>query len=191
MVFIETNKENSNYLSIRRSDIGMILLNSENIPDNISKIVSIMYSHMPTFEKRVTNSYISQICIRKDSELGKYLLNTSDIDVIYEDENVSYEKVVNAFNIAIYEDDFIFDQIYPLFKNQISGKRDELITKYGKDTIDYILSNPNFQEYLDKKNEYYAFSIQNSKNYIVYENDEYKVKKLASNTSNQIIKVKK
>lgn len=191
MVFIETNKENSNYLSIRRSDIGMILLNSENIPDNISKIVSIMYSHMPTFEKRVTNSYISQICIRKDSELGKYLLNTSDIDVIYEDENVSYEKVVNAFNIAIYEDDFIFDQIYPLFKNQISGKRDELITKYGKDTIDYILSNPNFQEYLDKKNEYYAFSIQNSKNYIVYENDEYKVKKLASNTSNQKIKVKK
>lgn len=187
MIFIETNKDNSDYLVIGRFDVAKLVLVDGKVPNNIKKLADEMYSKIFSFEYE-KKKHISEISIRKDSEIGGYLLNTNDIKVVNDDTTVLYEKVVNAFNIAVFDGNAISQQLLPLFRNQISGYRSELIDEYSEETIDYILSNSNFDEHLEKLEEGYVYT---PKDYVIYENNEFSIGKLAPNINNQKMKVKK
>lgn len=181
MIDIRTNSDNSEYLVISRCGVGTLFI-EDKVPQEIKKIAKKAYYGIIKFEKE---KYISEVSIKKDSELGNYLLHTEDIKVYNDDIYVTYEKVVNSFNIAIFESNPISEKILPLFKKQISGTRNKLLENYDVETIDYILSNPNFCTYLDKINgEYEADSEQNE--CVVYENDKCSIQNFNDEKSSKM-----
>lgn len=166
MIFISTNQDNSDYLEIDR-DCMVSLLLSKDVPENIKEIASEMYCKMYEFEKKRDWGHISKISIRKSSYLGNYLLYANDIEVINKDYIITYDKVVNAFNIVVYDGNPIYKQLLPLFKTGINVNYNELLKKYDSTVLDYILDNSDFDLYLLRNGDYDSIS------YVVYEDEQY------------------
>lgn len=180
MIKFSDNKDNSEYLMINRSlGIGILLV-SEITPIAVYNELSQMYFNSHQFESKLPenkvmkNTRADNIAFRKDSLLGIWLLENYDQEkIIYENQFVYYEKVVNALNIALYENNDIADKIMPLFQTRLTGSKKELIKQYEEEVIDYILTHDNFYEWINKDE-------RESVEYIVFENGEYSKKKLST-----------
>lgn len=191
MINFRTNTDNNDYIIIdAKFDLIALLLSEQDfltvpIPDGLKNEINNMYFSLFEYEKEKKTGYISEISILKNSTLGKFLLSNTDMEeIINEDQVVDYKKVVNAFNIAAFQADAISAEIYPLFCGQIQGNKEELIEQYDEKVLDYILENPSFDIYLEKKNGTYKDVI-----YTVYEDGEYSQKKLSKNKN--LSKIKK
>ena len=95
---------------------------------------------------------ITKLTVRKDSIIGRYLLSCQDEQrVLNTSKYIDYDKIVNAFNVAIFSNDLETSKlIYPLFINKEEGTYKTLSDKYDLTTINYILDNPSFKAYLEK-----------------------------------------
>lgn len=165
-----TNKENDGYLNFSTYSL-YILMVKETTPKKVLKEISLIHSKIREYEKKNKWS-IGEMTISKDNILGRYITESND-SYIFDDINITYKKIVDAFNISIFEDNPISKDIYPLFKHQISGDLKSLSEKYDENVINYILNNNDFEYYL---------SIVNGKyeplEYKVFENGDFIVKQL-------------
>lgn len=121
---------------------------------------------------------ISKLAIRKDSIIGQYLLSCEDEKkVINTSKYISYDKVVNAFNISIYSSDLEMSElIYPLFINKVEGTYQMLSNQYDLNAIDYIIDNPSFKNYLKDKRD----TLEYTTCHVVYEDKVCLLRKLES-----------
>ena len=146
MIRYKTHPDNNKYLVIDiKTNISTILF-SNNIPKNIEEELEHIYYGSLAYLN--DSDYTGNIVIRKNSLLGEYILT------YYcegnDDLNITHEKIRDALNIAMFEEDDISNLIFPLFKNLVSGKIDELLEKYDKNIINYIAKRNDFKLYIDK-----------------------------------------
>lgn len=182
MISFKTNIDNDEYL-VLNGKIGLSLLFIvESIPQEIKDEAQQMYFDLFEYERENQARYINEISILKKSKLGKYLMHTTDPEISNNDEVISYNKIVNAFNISVFENDSIASEILPLFKCQVHGTKIELSKKYDETLLNYILEHPDFETYLQKINGTYK-PIK----YVVYENGKYTKKVLLKSKQKQKI----
>lgn len=163
-ICINTCEDNDEYIEINKFDIFVLANTIENY--DIEKENQQMLSKVLEYEK-ANNKYIDKIAIRKDSLLGKYILNLPKGKVCNFDNIITFEKVTNALNIAIFEINPIAKKLIVPFMKQACGDKIDLIKEYGDETVNYIISNSNFNMYIQKFNGTYS-----PKKYYVYENSE-------------------
>ena len=172
-----TNKENDGYLNF--SNFALYVLGVKKIPNEVSKELGLIHTKIREYEKK-NNWSIGEMTISKDSVLGRYVVESND-SYIFDDIDITYKKIVSAFNIAVFEDNPISKDIYPLFKHQISGDLKSLSEKYDENVINYILNNNDFEYYLNIINGKYE-----PLEYKVFENGDFIKKQLP-----RIVKEKK
>lgn len=190
MLKFNRNFYDDNYLMIDvKSDLCSFVTDENlNIPCDVKKEAMFIYSDWFSYEENLMyekEKIINhKIAIRCDSNLGGYLLSNFDnVNIINDDLNVSYEKVVSALDIAIFEDKCkLVNKIMPLFKGRVSGFKSELIGKYDEAVLDYILNNPDYKMYLEKMD-------YECKEFIVYEDGFYS-KKTLGKTNNKVMQKK-
>jgi hypothetical protein len=94
------------------------------------------------------DSDIKSILIKKNSELGRFILNNNDLFTDY----ISYSDVINALNISILEDDVkMANKLMHPFKEKVFGKTSVFLEKYGEKVVDYIKNNNDLDLYLEEK----------------------------------------
>jgi len=183
MITYKTNPNNSKYITTNAkfTCTSLFLIERDHplekkMSEELRTEVNQMYSSLFQYEKeKKENVYITDVSILKTSALGKFMIeNTDMLQIVNEDELVTYEKVVNAFNVAVFEDSPLAREILPLFQAQISGTVQKLSKAYNEDMLTYIVEHPSFETYLEIHNGTYEETPE-----IVYENGEYKEKKLA------------
>lgn len=170
-----TNKDNKEYITIKKVDLTLIAVICEK--RNIELCNEAMRIFGKLIEFGFENSlYNENIEIRKDSVLGTFLLkNPFKEEIINADLELNYDKVVSAFNIAVFKNNEIAKKILPLFQKpeEAKLKSKELVEKYGEEVIDFILENNDFDDYLIKLKKDVEPTV-----YTVYEDGEFSRKTL-------------
>lgn len=176
MITFKTNKDNDNYIVITRFEL-ILMTGIQDIPLEIRNEALDVFSKMIKIEHSIGT--IKEIALSKEERLTNFLLSTNLESIRNEDNIVTYNKVINAFNIATFEKNPISDAILFLFRGQVKGKKEELTKLYGKEVIEYILENDDFEKYLKKVNGEYT-----PNEYLVYENQKF-VKKVLEQSINK------
>lgn len=179
--------ENQDYILIKiLYNLDYLLTYNDKVESKAYEELQSIYFGIFQFERNAGVIYKHEpIALKKDSELGKYILSHPEI-FIDDDKEVTYDKVVSAYNVATFEDNAkMANKILPLFQRRISGNRDQLSEICNLNVLDFILKNGNFKEYLDKLD---GKVVVENKEYIVYEDDEYSRKILGPTKGN--VKVK-
>lgn len=180
-------EENKDYMLVDVKFGIAYMTGKDDIEKDVYSELQSIYFKLFQFEKENNIGYNKEsIAIRKDSLVGQYILSHSEL-WINDDEQVTYDKVVNAYNVATFEDNTkMANKILPLFKGRVSGSRDELGDVCSLFVLDYILSNGDFKEYLKKKDG----TVENQeKHYIVYEDGEYSRRILDSEKGKAKVKI--
>lgn len=159
---IKTCPDNSDFLELHEYDVMYLPLNG-------SKEIEIERSiFMSKIRESKDRPYINKkYAIRKDSILGNYILSLPSDKVYNYDDIITFEKITNALNIAIFENNPIYIKLIELFRSQVTASRDIIEYKYGLDVLNYIIENNDFKSYLQKVNGTYEPT-----KYLVYENGE-------------------
>lgn len=184
MITFKTNKENNEYFTINAHWILPELIVNEEIklPEDVSQEVGAILSKIVQFEKMNGATYIHEVAIRKDSVLGKFLVTHCDYgEIINEDSYIYFNQIVNAMNIAIYQDNEIYKEIIPLFKNEDSSSKEELAKKYDERILDYIVANDNLDNFLRHYETTEEESEKEPTEYVVYENGEFSIQTFCQN----------
>lgn len=163
MIRYKIDKETPDYLTINKSDLLYLILFKDKVPslsDAVRYEINKMMRKLCQFERSTkSNPLMKQINsfafkITKESILGKYLLeNTGAEEIIDYTSFINREDIKNALLIAIFEDDCKrTNKILPLFQNQFSGFKEDLLKEYPyyEATLDYILENNDFKKHLLK-----------------------------------------
>lgn len=175
LISIRSVPENVDYLLVDVK-VGITSITMYDLEVEAYKEMQMMYFKLCEYEENSHSHSSDDIALKKDSIVGRFLLSHPEL-CINQDEVVTYKKVVDAYNVAVFEDNKIMEKkILPYFKNKICGDRWSLQTKENGDVLDYILKNGNFEKYLDALDD----KIQN-KEYLVYEDGEYTRKTLGPN----------
>ena len=98
MINYVSDGENKEYITIRFMDLITLFDSAEK---NVQKLLSRLYK--PTFQYCSENGEAIvdvDVTISKESELGKYILNSKSI-FIDDDDKITYDKVINAFNVSV------------------------------------------------------------------------------------------
>lgn len=146
MIRYKTHPDNENYILIGiKTNIAMLLFSNRLDGKIEEELEEIYYGSLKYLNY---NDFTGDIAIKKDSLLGEYILTEySDSN---EDLNITHEKIRNALDIAMFEEDEISNLIFPLFKNLVSGKINELEEIYNKDVLEFISKRNDFKLYIDK-----------------------------------------
>ncbi len=161
------NKDDKNYIMLDARYSLTLIAVLDDTPSEVSDEAMKIFNQKIKYDSKHINK-VEEISISKDNILGRYI--TSRKDKFRNDSDyISYEKVVNSLNIAMFEDNI---KIMPLFKERIEGEKEKL-NIYSENTIEYILENDNFKDYLDRLD-----GKEAEKEYYVYENDEIHKKSL-------------
>lgn len=174
--YIKTARDNEEYLLLGSKSNVYFLTDTE--CGEIQKEMDNLWRAVIDYESK-SKDMILDIVVRKDSLLGKYLLSSSKVENL--DDVFYYEDVIDALNIAIFENNPIFKQIIPLFQNQIEGCKDKLSRIYGSEVIEYISKNNDFDVYLKQVNNKYK-----PNQYLVYENGVLNKKEIIDNSKIKI-----
>lgn len=172
----KANKDNKEYITIDKIGLTTIAVICEKRNIKLSNEATSIFSKLIQFEVREKIPYVHDIEIRKDSILGQFLINNPfKENIVNDDLIVDYDKVVSAFNIAVFQNNEIARKILPLFQNpnELELENKKLVEKYGKEVIDFILENNDFSHYLIKLDE-----NASPTKYIVYEDDKFSRKSL-------------
>lgn len=179
MITFKNNKDNHEYLIMNIRTVGGILLFGEILPTFTSLELEKMYFQLPSFEKEIGH-HVSEVTFRKDSLLGNWLMENFDQQkIIYEnscaqlDSYISHEKIENAIAIAILENNKIVDKIIPLFSNNATGDKRQLLEEYEEDVLDYILEHGDFRAWSESAN-------KEIEQYVVFEDGKYSKKLLST-----------
>lgn len=176
-VCIKTCYDNSDYLELHEHDIFYLPLKyaSKEVEEDKNNLISKIKEYRKTYK---TNF---KCAVRKDSILGNYIISMPSDDVYNYDEMITYEKLTNALNIAIFENNPIYLELIELFRKQIVGPKKIVAFEYGLNIVNYILKNYDFKSYLKKMN-----GIYEPDKYLVYENDELSLRTLLVNDKQKV-----
>lgn len=174
MIDYKINKEDINYLDIEGKWCLQNIIQIKNVPLEIKTEAQKLYDELLKFECQNKMGYVRFITIKCDSLLGTFLINRSDVFI-------DYENIYNAFMIAVYEENSIASKVLPLFKKKIFGYKKDLEENFGSEVVNYILMNNNFKSFISE-------DIYHAKEYVVYENDGFELKKLNNREINGIKK---
>ena len=171
-----------NYFTLPEDEMYIVINPVEGIGSilhdySIEKDVYILFQsmHYGLFMYENSNGLknTKEVLISKFSDIGKYII-THPERFENDDLNVTYKKVVNAFNISVFTDDKEMEEkILPLFKNRVEGNKKDLVKYVDINTLNYILKNKSFDEYLKKLDDKSDF-----KEYVVFEDGIYTSKKI-------------
>lgn len=171
----KTNKDNKDYITINRMDLPLLAVICQDKYVEVSNEALNIFSKLNDFGFKEKKLFLNEFEIRKDSLLGKFFLNNPlEDEIINDDLVVDYTKVVNAFNIAVFQNNEIAIEILSLFQNpkELNQKTSSLERKYGKETIHFILENNSFEDYLK------SLAKEEPKKYFVYEDNQFYYKEL-------------
>ena len=167
MINYVSNGENKEYITIKFMDLITLFDSAEK---NVQKLLSRLYK--PTFQYCTENGEAVvdvEVTISKESELGKYILNSKSI---FTDENdmITYDKVINAFNVSVYKEDIkMSNKLMHLFKGRVEGMRDEL-SYIDTSILDYITENGDYKSFLAKED-----GVVENKKQLVYDDKDNSV----------------
>ncbi len=114
---------------------------------------------------------INGVAISKDSYIIDIILNK--IKSVNIDEVITYKKIVNALNIAMFSgQNRMVNKITPLFRKQITGRIED-VRKVSNEAVSYIIDNDDFIEYINKINGEYKLP-----KYIVYDGVNINIEEL-------------
>ena len=169
MIKFKNNQNNSEYLIIDIKVDGGILLASDILPIFPLLELEKMYLDIFVFEKKL-DIKASEISFRKDSILGKWLLENYDQErIIYDNLYISIEKIEQSILIAIIENNRIVSRIIQLFNDKAVGYKNELLESYEEEVLEYILEHDNYENWL-------GYNSKENKQSIVFENGLYSTK---------------
>ena len=192
MITYKTNPNNREYIitNAKFTCTSLFLIEKDHplekkMSEELRAEINQMYASLFQYEKeQKENVYITDVSIKKTSALGKFMIeNTDMLQRVNEDCLITYEKVVSAFNTAVFENNLLALEILPLFQAQISGTIEKLSKTYTEDVLTYIVEHPSFETHLEKINGPYEENLE-----IVYENGEYKEKSLISESKETVQK---
>ena len=171
--FREIDDEYLEYDCLKDTAEFMFQLNDNNVDDTVLK--ELINQNFALFDyNRNKNKTTSRLAIKKESLVGKYLLSCQDESrVLNTSRYIDYDKIVNAFNISIFSNNLEMSKlIYPLFVNRVEGTSTDFSDSYNSETINYILANTSFKEYLKEIDE-----IKKESTYhVVYEDGKFFLK---------------
>lgn len=159
----KSNKNNNDYIILMDDIIGLrVQALDRNIPDDIQEEIIDMHYEINMLSKSPT---FHKIAIRRDSKFGNWIIqNTDGKTIINDDTYISFNKVCSALLSALDEDEEkVSNKIWYLFKERISGTKEELVSKYDEYVLDYILQHSTFSVYSEEIGEK---EINNANNYI-------------------------
>lgn len=181
MVNFRTNVDNDEYVTIDKTNLMMLVVMDET-PQEIKDIANDIFVETLVFQKNNRITYISEVELKKDSLIGQYLLQNGMTKKIRNDDlYIYYKDVINAYNIASFENNKIMHLLLCMLRERVEGNTLNLSKKYGKDAVDYISNNKDFNVYLEKLDGTYK-----TKEYIVYEDGEFSKKVLKTNQKQKI-----
>ena len=167
MINYVSDGENKEYITIRFMDLITLFDSAEK---NVQKLLINLYK--PTFQYCTENGEAVvdvDVTISKESELGKYILNNKSI-FIDDDDKITYDKVINAFNVSVYKEDIkMSNRLMHLFKGRVEGMRAER-SYIDSNVLDYITENGNFKSFLAKED-----GVVENKKQLVYDDKENSV----------------
>lgn len=167
MIRYKTHSDNDEYIIIGiKTNISTLVFSEIDMPEKIKEELDDIYYGSHQYQD--DNKYNGDVVIKKDSMLGEYLLNRFNEG--NEDFNITHEKIRNALNIAMFEENEIFNSILPLFKNLVSERYENLKYNYDINVLNYIMSNSDFQIYIDKLTGKYQ-----GRDDLIYDNGYYKL----------------
>mgnify|MGYP004681122975 CR=1 FL=1 len=181
--FREVNDEYLEYDRLKDTSEMIFQFSGEEINKAIVK--EFIEQDLVLFEySKTVGKNISRLTIRKDSLIGRYLLTCNDEKkVLNISRYVDYDKVVNAFNISVFSKDLkMSESIYPLFINRTEGTFEELSGNFDSSTIEYILTNSSFKNYLNNLDNIEKEPVT----YVVYENGKCFEKEFNTNKNSSI-----
>ena len=131
----------------------------------------------------VSNYEFKDLAIRKNSDLGRYIVKNT---LLFKnlDNEISYRDVVNAFNTALIEENPYLAILRDCVTSENYESTNEIKKYLPEEIIKYIKDNRDFFRYIDIKNGTYE-----TKDYLVYEDDSrfhsenlYEMSKYKSNS---------
>ena len=168
MISYRENVDNKEYIDIISAKVGLgCIVVDENISEVIRNEANEIYRKLFVFERTNRLGYVVNITLKKDSLLGEFIINNSKIYIKYDD-------IINAYNVAVYENNPIAEQLLPLFRENVCGYIDDLINIYNKDLIFFIVNCVDFKMLADKN--------KKENKVVVYENGYYEYKVLSNNS---------
>ena len=181
MVKFRTNIDNDEYITIDKTNLMMLVVMDET-PQEIKDVANDIFVETLYFQKNNRITYISEVELRKDSLMGKYLLENGMSKKIRNDDlYIYYKDVINAYNIASFERNSVMHLLLCMLRERVEGYTFDLSKKFGNDVIDYISNNKDFNVYLEKLDGTYK-----TKEYIVYEDGEFSKKTLLTKQKQKI-----
>lgn len=89
------------------------------------------------------------VLVRRNSELGKFIMEHHDLFYDLFKDYISYHDVVDAFNISVYEDDIkMSNKLMRPFSDRACGTVDMLVERYDEKVVNYIVEHRDFDSYL-------------------------------------------
>lgn len=166
----------NNYLIINRNVFeNLLLYNLKNVKKDTIDSLREMCLQLVGFENEKVEGHVSQIAIKKDSIIANWIIESLNTEMKNSDYEISYDKIVNAILISMHQDDYkISNKIMPLFQNNLSGSREELLNQgYSESILDYICTNSDFEAYLESVNKEIA----------IYEEEKITLKRIVKDTN--------
>lgn len=136
------NKNNDDYIVLEDDIINLrILAAQRNFPNDLCD--EILNIHLSMINSKLDSFH--KIAIKKDSRLGRYLIQNSDEK---KPDYISCKKVQGALLISLYKgDEKVSNKIWHMFKDDIEGFKEDLAPTTKEYVLDYILKNPSYDEY--------------------------------------------
>ncbi len=190
MIQYRIDKETPDYITMDRHSLLSIIASEKEDWSNeeLRQEASRMLHQMTRFEYEekeklyeINRRYIDKFKIRKDSALGKYLIENVEQNEIEDYTNyISYENICEAYLISSFQNDAkLTNKILTLFQNQCSGSKEELLKEFPfyEAALDFILENNDFEKYLAKVNqEEIEEEEAKQEPFIVYEDGVWAIK---------------
>lgn len=171
------NKFNEDYIMISIKQIDDIVYDNTNNYNKTLKIV--LYNLKKEIDKNIAFNYLSftkktEIAIKKDSEVGIFILNNIKIDTnekIYEDMIINaiiianhkgkyeYAKTLSEIIIKLNFSKYDYQEDYDIFK-----------IKYGEGITNFVLNNSDISEYVKVQKGHLPH--EEDRHVFLYENEE-------------------
>lgn len=163
--------------------IASTLVFVKDIDEPVKREVNdIFYKYFECFSSNNAFGCPIKIAFLRESLIGDFITWNPQI-YLKENLEVTYEKIVGAYNTAIITDnEKMANKLYPFFIDYTGANMSKLFDHSNDNIKDYILDNYDFFGYI---NEQKGEAVNDS--YLVYENGSFQKKQL----NNKVQKVKK
>lgn len=160
MIKYVSNGENKEYITISFIDLMTTI---DLAPQSVQNLLNCLCDATTKYCQENNKRLVTvKVTLNKESKLGQYVLNdkTKFMD---DDDDITYDKVINAFNISVYKDDIkMSNKLMHLFRERIEGTSEEL-SYINPNILNYIKENSDFKSFIAKED-----GIDEKRKYLIY-----------------------